>query len=80
MFLEKILIGVAAQMTQSRVGRVIIWNTGLDVKILEDSIDILMQEYIKSLEGVDDIRKTETRFDSLADIELKLYWKIQNPP
>ena len=58
--MEKILVGVTCQMTVSKVERNKFRYTGLDAEALGNSIKISMQQYVNTLEIVEDIRKTDT--------------------
>ena len=85
-FVDKILVGVGNKMTISKVERNKSIFTGLDFEALEDSIKVSMQEYVNSLEDVEDIMKTDIQFDALSGIKLKpyqkmtgrIYWLAQN--
>ena len=58
--MEKILVGVTCQMTVSKVEGNKFRYTGLDAEVLGNSIKISMQQYVNTLEIVEDIRKTDT--------------------
>ena len=47
--------------------------TGLDIKKVDDGIEVLMEDYAHSLEDIMEIRKVDDRNESLTKLEMKEY-------
>ena len=58
-FVEEIISIVEKELTVSKGEKVTFRYTGLNVKIVSDGIEILMEDYSRSLKEITEIRKTE---------------------
>ena len=63
------------ELTVSKIEKDAFRYTGIDVKAIEDRIEIQMEYYIESLEEVKEIRKAD-RDEELTKAELKVYRKM----
>merc|ERR1712055_1227723 len=75
-FLRMVLDGVSGRMVVSKVEKDKFRYTGLDIRALEDGVEISMKDYVDSLEDVGEIRKADNRNDPLSAMELKEYRKM----
>ena len=66
---------VSRELTVSKIERDNFRYTGIDVKTIEDGIEIEMKDYVDSLEEVKEIRKA-VRDDPLTRAELKVFRKM----
>ena len=74
-FINEVLEAVSRELTISKIERDNFRYTGIDVKTIEDSIEIEMKDYVDSLEEVKKIRKA-VRDDPLTKTEVKIFRKI----
>ena len=74
-FVKEVIDTVSEELTVSKIERENFRYTGIDVKTVEDGIEIEMQDYVDSLDEVREIRKAE-RDDPLTRAELKVYRKM----
>ena len=58
-FVAEVISKVEKQLTVSKVEKDKFWFTGLDVCTVGDGIQISMEDYVQSLEDVQNIRKAE---------------------
>ena len=58
-FLENVLSIVKEELTLSKIENNTFRFTGLDVKVVEDGIEVSMEDYSHSLKDVTSIRKVE---------------------
>ena len=50
--------------------------TGLDIKVVDDGIEVSMEDYTNSLQDVMYIRKVDDRNEPLSKLEMKEYRKM----
>ena len=50
--------------------------TGLDIKVLDDGIEVSREDYTNSLQDVKNIRKVDNRNEPLTKLEMKEYRKM----
>ena len=74
-FINEVLETVSRELTVSKIERDNFRYTGIDVKTVEDGIEVEMKDYVDSLEEVKEIRKT-VRDDPLTKTELKVFRNI----
>ena len=74
-FINEVLKTVSRELTVSKIERDNFRYTGIDVKTIEDGIEIEMKDYVDSLEEVKEIRKA-VRDDPLTKTELKVFRKM----
>ena len=74
-FIEEVLETVSRELTVSKIERDNFRYTGIDVKTVEDGIEVEMEDYVESLEEVREIRKAD-RDDPLTKTELKVFRKM----
>ena len=74
-FVNEVIETVSQQLTVSKIERDNFLYTGIDVKTLDDGIEIEMKDYVDSLEEVKEIRKAN-RDDPLTRAELKVFRKM----
>ena len=74
-FVDEVIDTVSRDLTVSKIERENFRYTGIDVKTVEDGIEIEMQDYVDSLEEVTEIRKA-VRDDPLTRAELKVFRKM----
>ena len=67
---------VGRELTVSKIEEDNFRFTGLDVKVVDDGIKILMEDYTKSLQDIKNIRKVENCDEPLTKLEMKEYQKI----
>ena len=67
---------VEQELTISKVEEDVFRYTGLDVKMVSDGIEILMEDYSRSLKEITNIRTTDDRSESLTKLEMKIYKKM----
>ena len=67
---------VGKELTISKVEEDSFRYTGLDVNVISDGIEILMEEYAKSIQNITDIRKVDDKNEPLNKDEMKLYRNI----
>ena len=63
-------------MTVSKIEEDCFRFTGLDIKKVDDGIEVLMKDYADSLEDIKEIRKVEDRNEPLTKLEMKEYRKM----
>ena len=73
-FLDEVIDTVSKDLTLSKIERENFRYTGIDVRTVEDGIEIEIQDYVDSLEEVTEIRKA-VRDDPLTRAELKVFRK-----
>ena len=50
--------------------------TGLDIKVVDDGIEVSMEDYTNSLQDVKNIRKVDNHNEPLTKLEMKEYRKM----
>ena len=75
-FMKKVISVVEKELTVYKIEEDVFRFKGLDIKVVKDGIEILMEDYSRSLKDVTDIRKVEDRREELSKLEMKLYWKM----
>ena len=73
-FVQRILKGISEKFTVSKVEENVFRFTGLDVKAGKGRIEVSMEDYAKSVEPIEEIRKAD-RNEKLTKLELKEYRK-----
>ena len=63
-------------MTVSKIKEDVFRFTGLDIKVVEDGIEILMDDYTQSIKDIKEIRKVEDQNEELYKLEMKMYRKM----
>ena len=74
-FVNEVIETVSQQLTVSKIERDNFLYTGIDMKTVDDGIEIEMKDYVDSLEEVKEIRKAN-RDDPLTRAELKVFRKM----
>ena len=74
-FINEVINAVSEELTVSKIERDNFRYTGIDVKTVDDGIEIEMQDYVNSLDEVQEIRKADKE-DPLTKAELKVYRKM----
>ena len=74
-FVNEVIETVSRELTVSKIERDNFRYTGIDVKTVDDGIEIEMKDYVDSLEEVKEIRKAN-RDDPLTRAELKVFRKM----
>ena len=74
-FIKEVLETVSRELTVSKIERDNFRYTGIDVKTVENGIEVEMKDYVDSLEEVKEIRKAN-REDPLTKTELKVFRKM----
>ena len=74
-FINEVLETVSRELTVSKIERDNFRYTGIDVKTVENGIEVEMKDYVDSLEEVKEIRKAD-REDPLTKTELKVFRKM----
>merc|ERR1712082_435631 len=74
-FVNNVINTVAQEITVSKIEGENFRYTGIDVKTVEDGVEIEMQDYVDSLDEVIEIRKAD-KDDPLTRAELKVYRKM----
>ena len=75
-FVREVIDTVSEELTVSKIERENFRYTGIDVKTVEDGVEIEMQDYVDSLDEVREIRKAD-KDDPLTRAELKVDRKMQ---
>ena len=75
-FIEKVISHVERELTVSKIEEDTFIFTGLDVKVVDDGIEISMEDYTQSLQDIKQIRKVENRHKLLTKLEMKEYRKM----
>ena len=74
-FINEVLETVSRELTVSKIEKDNFRYTGIDVKTVEDGIQIEMEDYVESLEEVKEIWKAN-RDDPQTKTELKVFRKM----
>ena len=74
-FVYEVIETVSRELTVSKIERDNFRYTGIDVKTVNDGIEVEMRDYVDSLEEVREIRKA-VRDDPLTRAELKVFRKM----
>ena len=74
-FIKEVLETVGKELTVSKIERDRFRYTGIDVSAVNDGIEIEMEDYVKSLEEIKEIRKAD-RDEYLTKAELKVFRKM----
>ena len=74
-FVNDVINTLAEELTVSKIEKENFRYTGIDVKTVEDGVEIDMKDYVDSLEEVKEIRKADKE-DPLTRAELKVYRKM----
>ena len=75
-FLEEVISLVEKELNVSKIKKVVFCFSGLDIKVVDDGIEVSMDDYADSLKDIKEIRKTEDRNELLTKLEMKEYCKI----
>ena len=67
---------VEQDLTISKIEEDVFRFIGLNIKVIEDYIEISMEDYFWNLKDVTEIRKVEDRKEELSKLEMKLYRKM----
>ena len=73
-FVKMIVKGISKKFTVSKVEENQFRFTGLDVKVEKGKIEVSMEDYAKSVEGIEEIRKAD-RNEKLTKLKLNEYRK-----
>ena len=73
-FVDRVLEVINKELNVSKVEKDNFRYTGIDVCTTDDGIEIWMEDYIESLEGIKEIRNADKE-DDLTKLELKEYRK-----
>merc|ERR1712112_405135 len=73
-FVKRVVKGINDKFTVSKIEEDEFRFTGLDVKVKEESIEVSMEDYAKSVEPIVEIRNA-SRSEKLTNVELKEYRK-----
>ena len=76
-FIEKVISVIEEELTVSKIEKDVFRLIGLDVKVVEEGVEILMEDYSQSLKDITDIRKTDDRDKELLKLEMQLYRKYR---
>ena len=60
----------------SKIEKDCIRFTGLDIKKVDDRMEVSMEDHAESLEDIKEIRKVENRNEPLTKLEMKEYRKM----
>ena len=74
-FINEVLETVSRELTVSKIERDNFRYAGINMKTIEDGIEIEMKDYVDSIEEVKEIRKA-VRDDPLTRAELKVFRKM----
>ena len=74
-FVEKVILVIEEEQTVFKKEKDVFRIIGLDVKVVEEGVDILMDDYSQSLKDILDIRKMDDRDEELSKLEMQLYRK-----
>ena len=74
-FVAKVIKEVEEQLTVSKIEKDKFRFTGLDVSTVGDTVQISMEDYASSFQGIPRIRKAD-RDEELSDLEMKEYRKV----
>ena len=74
-FIKEVLETVSRELTVSKIERDSLRYTGIDVKTVENGIEVEMKDYVDSLEEVKEIRKANKE-DPLTKTELNVFRKM----
>ena len=74
--IRKVIDYVAQELTVSKIKEDTFRFTGLDVKVMNNSIEVSKEDYKNSLKEIQHIRKVEDRLEPLSKLEMKEYWKM----
>ena len=74
-FNNKVLEVISRELMVSKIERDSFIYTGIDVSTTDDGIYISIEDYVKSLEEVNEIRKADQE-DKLTKLEMKEYRKM----
>ena len=75
-FLEEVISLVEEELNVSEIEKDLFCFTSLDIKVVDDGIEVSMDDYADSLKDIKEIRKTEDRNELLTKLEMKEYCKI----
>ena len=70
-FIKEVINHVERELTVSKVEENTFRFTGLDVKVVDDGIEVSMEDYTKSLQDIKQVRKVENREEALTKMEMK---------
>ena len=74
-FVKKIIEHIGKELTMSKIEEDCFRFTGLDIKKVDDGIEVSMKDYAESLEVIKEIRKVEDRNEPLTKLKMKEYRK-----
>ena len=74
-FIKQIIEHIGREHTVSKIEEDCFRFTGLDIKKVDDKIEVSMKDYAESLEDIGDIRMVD-RNEPLTKLEMKEYWKM----
>ena len=69
-FMKKVLENVEKELTISKVEKNRFHFTGLNVAAVRDGIEVLMDDYVQSLKGINEIRKADMD-EELIRVDMK---------
>ena len=75
-FVKRTIDHIGRELTVSKIEEDCFRFTGLDIKKVDDGIEVSMEDYAESLEDIKEIRKVEDQNDPLTKLELKEYRKM----
>ena len=75
-FIKKVINHVGRELTVSKIEEDCFIFTGLDIKVVDDGIEVSMEDYTNSLKDVKNIRKVGDHDEPLTKLEMKEYRKI----
>ena len=67
---------VGRELTVSKIKEDCFGFTGLDIKVVDDGIEVSMEDYTNSLQDIKNIRKVENFNEPLTKLKMKEYQKI----
>ena len=74
-FIREVLETISRELTVSKIEKDNFRYTGIEISTTNNGIEIQMEDYVESLEGMKEIRKAD-REEDLTKLELKEYRKM----
>ena len=75
-FIKKVIDHVGRELMVSKIEEDCFRFTGLDIKVVDDGIEVSMEDYTNSLQDVKNIRKVGDCDEPLTKLEMKEYRKM----
>ena len=75
-FVKRVVDHIGRELTVSKIEEDCFRFTGLDIKKVDNGIEVSMEDYTNSLEDIKEIRKVEDRNEPLTKLEMKEYRKM----